>query len=118
MIELIQPYVGEALTGLLGGFVAWIFTRKKTNAEVDTTEIDNGDKVIKRYKDALDDLEVRYEKKYLHLEQMSRNIESLFEKKEQVLAQEITYHKKQAALYKKMYDDKVREFNKYKKEHP
>lgn len=118
MFQIIQPYISEGFTAILGGFVAWFFTRRKTSVEVDTTEIDNGDKVIKRYKDALDDLEVRYENKYLHLEQMSKNIESLFEKKEQVLTQEITYHKKQAALYKKMYDDKVREFNKYKKEHP
>jgi len=118
MLEIIKPYMGEAFSVFFGGFVTWIFTRKKTNVEVDTTEIDNGDKVIKRYKDALDDLDVRYEKKYLHLEQMSKNIEILFGKKEQVLLQEIEYHKKQTMLYKKMYDDKVREFNKYKKEHP
>lgn len=118
MFEILKPYISETLTGLLGGFTAWFFTRKKQSVEVDTTEIDNGDKVIKRYKDALDDLEIRYQNKYNHLEEMSKNIEDLFIKKEQVLFQEITYHKKQAALYKKMYDDKNREFNKYKKEHP
>ena len=118
MFEIIHPYLSEGFTLLLAGFTAWFFTRKKQKVEVDNTEIDNGDKVIKRYKDALDDLDGRYEKKYKHLEEMSKNIEKLFEKKEQVLLQEIEYHKKQAALYKKMYDDKVREFNKYKKEHP
>lgn len=118
MYEIIHPYLSEGFATILGAFTAWFFTRKKTDVEVDTTEIDNGDKVIKRYKDALDDLDARYEKKYQHLEEMSKNVEALFTKKEQVLLQEIEYHKKQTQLYKKMYDDKVKEFNKYKKEHP
>ncbi|GIZ09976.1 hypothetical protein [Flavobacterium sp. UMI-01] len=118
MIDLIQPYLSESITALLGGFITWVFTRKRQSVDINTTEIDNGSKVVTLYKEALDDLEGRYENKYKHLEEMSKNIESLFEKKEQVLLQEIDYHKKQAALYKKMYDDKVREFNKYKKEHP
>lgn len=118
MYEIIQPYLDNAVTGFIGGFLGWFFTRKKLNAEVTTTEIDNGAKVVDLYKSALDDLSVRYEDKYKHVEEMSKNISDLFDAKEKTLLQEIEYHKKQTALYKKMYDDKVKEFTKYKKEHP
>jgi hypothetical protein len=118
MIELLRPYLSEILSALLAGFVGWFFTRRKQKADVTTTEIENGSKVVDLYKAALDDLPVRFEEKYKHLEQMGTKIEQLFAQKEKILLQEIEYHKKQAALYKKMYDDKVREFNLYRKEHP
>lgn len=118
MEELINQVIMLSVTGGVGGFFGWFFTRRKQNAEATGSEIDNGSKVVELYKNALDDLSVRYEDKYKHVQEMSDNIANLFEKKEQILLQEIEYHKKQAALYKKMYDDKVREFNKYKKEHP
>jgi archaellum component FlaC len=118
MFELIQPYFGEAFTALLVGLPTWYLTKRKNNADATTTEIDNGAKVVDLYKSALDDLGKRYEDKYNHVEQMSKNISDLFDSKEKTLLQEIEYHKKQTALYKKMYDDKVREFTKYKKEHP
>jgi hypothetical protein len=102
----------------IGGLFGWFFTRRKYNADTTTTEIENGSKLVELYKTALDDLPARYEEKYKHVQEMAHNVEKLFEKKEAILMQEIEYHKKQAALYKKMYDDKVREFNKYKREHP
>lgn len=114
------------------GYFAFLFTKQKYKQEVEklkvevlaaqksaeTIDIENGTKVVDLYKDALDDLGIRYEEKYKHVEQMSRNISDLFDSKEKTLLQEIEYHKKQTALYKKMYDDKVKEFVKYKKEHP
>lgn len=118
MFETIHPYFSEAFTALLVGLPTWFIARRKNNADVTTTEIDNGVKVVDLYKSALDDLPARYEEKYKHVEEMALNVEKLFEKKEALLLQEIEYHKKQAALYKKMYDDKNREFIKYKKEHP
>lgn len=113
-----MPTFDNLVGTLIGGFVGWFFTRKKQKADTTTIEIDNGSKVVGIYKDALDDLPSRYEEKYKHIQEMALNVEKLFEKKEQILLQEIEYHKKQAALYKKMYDDKVKEFNKYKREHP
>lgn len=118
VFEIVQPYFGEFVSAVLAGFGSWFFTRRKQNADVTTTEIDNGSKVVELYKSTLDDLTKRYEEKYKDVELRSENIEKLFEKKEAILLQEIEYHKKQTALYKKMYDDKVREFNKYKKDHP
>lgn len=126
--------VVSALVTMVGGtgYFTFIFAKSKYKQEVEklrfealqaqklaeTTDIENGSKVVDLYKDALDDLGIRYEEKYKHVEEMSKNISDLFDAKEKTLLQEIEYHKKQTALYKKMYDDKVKEFTKYKKEHP
>ena len=118
MLELFKDYIGQILLLIATTFITWFFTKRKQNADVNTTEIDNGSKVVSLYKNALDDLSSRYEKKYLDVENQAKNIEILFVNKEKLLLQEIDYHKKQTILYKKMYDDKVKEFNKYKKEHP
>lgn len=118
MIALLQDNLNTLIATIVTGFFTWFFARRKQNAEVTTTEIDNGSKIVGLYKDSLDDLGKRYEEKYNHVEQMSKNISDLFDAKEKTLLQEIEYHKKQTALYKKMYDDKNREFIKYKKEHP
>ncbi|MEO8236408.1 MAG: hypothetical protein ABI549_13405 [Flavobacterium sp.] len=118
MVELFKDYIGQILILIFTAFSTWFITKRKQNADINTTEIDNGSKVVSLYKDALDDLSTRYEKKYIDVENQAKNIEILFVNKENLLMQEIDYHKKQTILYKKMYDDKVREFNKYKKEHP
>jgi hypothetical protein len=118
MLEFFKEYLGEAIALLFGGLINWLFNKRKEKATVTSSEIDNGSKVVDLYKSALDDLPVRFEEKYKHLEEMSLKVEKLFEQKEKILLQEIEYHKKQAALYKKMYDDKVKEFNSYKKAHP
>lgn len=125
--------IGSVVTMIGGtGYFTFLFAKGKYQQEVnklevevlqakkaaETTDIENDSKVVDLYKDALNDLPERYEEKYRHVEEMAKQVEKLFEKKEAILMQEIDYHKKQAALYKKMYDDKVREFNKYKKEHP
>lgn len=126
--------VVSALVTMVGGtgYFTFIFAKSKYKQEVEklrfealqaqklaeTTAIENGSKVVDLYKEALDDLGIRYEEKYKHVEEMSKNISDLFDAKEKTLLQEIEYHKKQTALYKKMYDDKVKEFTKYKKEHP
>jgi hypothetical protein len=124
----------SALVTMVGGtgYFTFIFAKSKYKQEVEklrvevstaqksaeTIDIENGSKVVDLYKEALDDLGVRYEEKYKHVQEMSQNISNLFDAKEKTLLQEIEYHKKQTALYKKMYDDKNREFIKYKKEHP
>jgi flagellar basal body-associated protein FliL len=126
--------VVSAVVTMVGGtgYFTFLFAKSKYKQEVEkltvevlqakkvaeTTDIENGGKVVDLYKEALDDLGIRYEEKYKHVQEMSTNISNLFDAKEKTLLQEIEYHKKQTALYKKMYDDKVKEFTKYKKEHP
>ena len=124
---------GSIITIISGtGYFTLLFAKSKYQQEVaklkvevlqaqktaETTDIENGAKVVDLYKEALDDLPARYEEKFKQVSEMAKQVEKLFEKKEAILLQEIDYHKKQAALYKKMYDDKVKEFVKYKKEHP
>ena len=106
------------------GYFAFVFARSKYKQEVEklkvevlqaqktaeTTDIENGGKVVILYKNALDDLGDRYEKKF-------QDLASLYDQKEKHLLKEIEYHQKQAALYERMYNDKVKEFNKYKREH-
>lgn len=119
------PTVKESITGFLMALIFWLFNRKRTKADTTTVEITNSTEIIKQYKDALNDIPVRYEEKYKHVQEMAKEVEALFAKKEQILLQEIEYHKqqavyqkKQAALYKRMYDQKNKEFNEYKKVHP
>jgi hypothetical protein len=92
-----------------GGLAAYFFERKKNNAvtkgvEADATtkEIDNGGKVIDLYKQALDDLENRYEKKY-------QEINSLYERKIKVLEDEIRLHKRMNTALKKENADLKRQ---------
>ena len=118
MGDLINQIIMLSATGGIGGFFGWFFTRRKQNAEATGSEIDNGSKVVELYKNALDDLSLRYEQKYQDIESRCENIEKLFDSKEKLLQQELELLKKQVVLYKKMFDDKVKEFNKYKKEHP
>ena len=118
MSDLFNQIISLAATTGVGGFFGWFFTRRKQNAEATGSEIDNGTKVVELYKNALNDLSDRYEQKYQDIENRCQNIEKLFDSKEKLLQQELELLRKQVVLYKKMYDDKVKEFNKYKKEHP
>ena len=125
MNEYVMPILSLIVSSGVGGYFGWFFTRRKYEAEATTNEINNGSELVKMYKEALDDLPKRFEDKYKHLADMAAEVEKLFQKKEQTLMQEIEYHKqqaeyqkKQANLYKKMYEDKNREFNKYKADHP
>ena len=60
-----------------GTLTAYFFERKKNKAiakgveaDAETKEINNGSKVIDLYKEALDDLQNRYEKKYVETSEM------------------------------------------------
>lgn len=55
--------IGVIITGLIGvvttfcsGLFSWIFTRRKYNAEVDSTSIDNIEASLKVYQDMVKDL--------------------------------------------------------------
>lgn len=34
MLEILQPYISEIITAIVGALVAWFFTRKKQEMEV------------------------------------------------------------------------------------
>lgn len=73
------------------GFVGWFFGRKKTKAEVRSSEIDNDIKLSRHYAKILDDLEQRYQKRMT-------DINELFNQKEKMLKEEIRILKRRIKL--------------------
>ncbi len=88
--EPIIAFLGAILTGLAG----FIFGKRKLRAEVagmnadnEGKEIENADKLVKLYKEALDDLGSRYEAKF-------KEFSDLSDKKVLMLQQQIDFQKR------------------------
>lgn len=111
LFDFLKDYIGEAVALFLGGLIKWFFDKRKEKVDLTTTEISNGSEVVKLYKDALDDLPVRYEHKF-------KELVELFEQKEKLLKEEIEFLKRERDLWKKKYNELLKEYNKYKREHP
>ncbi|MCZ2140823.1 MAG: hypothetical protein LC096_05460 [Bacteroidia bacterium] len=86
-IDIIAAIVGS---GGVSGYVAHFFTRKKYLVEVkqaaenvETTAIENDVKLSNHYRDILDDLQARYEKR-------AQEFEKSMQKKIQILEAEIS----------------------------
>jgi predicted RNase H-like nuclease (RuvC/YqgF family) len=97
-----------------GGFsLAYLFERKKNQAitkgveaDAETKEIDNSSKIITQYKDALEDLPARYEQKY-------QEMERLWEKKVQMLLDEIQNLENSYQRKSKLLEDEIKLKNKF-----
>ncbi|GEN71566.1 hypothetical protein [Chryseobacterium lathyri] len=90
LIEHFGAFIGAVLTGLAG----FIFGKRKLRAEVaginadnEGKEIENADKLVKLYKEALDDLGSRYEAKFTEFSDLS-------DKKVLMLQQQIDFQKR------------------------
>lgn len=83
MKALFIEYCGQLITVIIAGFGGWFFGRKKQAVEIQGTEIDNGAKAVNLYKEALDDLGLRYEQKYKY-------VVNLYESREKLLRDEIS----------------------------
>lgn len=124
MSEVIIGIVG-VLSTFFGIYFTFVFQKSKYLQEVEkmkieviqakksaeTTEIDNDSKIIDLYKSALDDLPHRFEERFTGLTQ-------LFEQKEKILREELSFLSKERDLWKKKYNDLLKEHRQYKKEHP
>lgn len=62
MKELFQENLGTFLAALITGFTGWFFGRKKTEVDVEGTQIENFDKGLAYYQKLVDDLGTRLEK--------------------------------------------------------
>lgn len=87
-------------TGFLATLLGWLFERNKRKAEVQTieannesVEIANDDKKLEQYQKILDDLPVRYEKRYQEFEEMHN-------RKIKLLEDEIALHKRVIEILK------------------
>lgn len=105
MIEFLQPYISEIITGLVG-LLIWLFERNKRKTEFATLtnklkqqETDTDKSVVDLYQEALDDLKKRYDIKFSDLE---LDIESL---------------RKNLNLWKGKYTSLKKEFDVYKCKH-
>ena len=113
--EHILPHIASFIGALLTGFAGFIFGRKKQNAEVESIEVNNDSveianvtKIAEVYKNTLDDLGLRYEKKF-------NEIISLYEQKVQLLHDEINLQKRiiehlkeeNKMLHKKLKDNGI-----------
>lgn len=93
MKEFLTSYIGEFLTAIIAAFCGWFFSRRKQRAEVNSSEIDNGAKAVNLYKETLDDLGNRYEKKY-------QDIVALYNNREKLLRDEIAMLKSKLKMLK------------------
>lgn len=96
-----------------GTLTAYLFERKKNQAiakgveaDVSTKEIDNSTKVIELYKNSLDDLEKRYENKYVE-------ITTFFEKRVTMLTEEIQHIEGLYARKNKLLEDEIKLKNRF-----
>ena len=99
MLEFLRPYLGELLTAIIAGFGGWFFERKRKSAEVTTLKVDNSEHIVKMYKEALDDLDKRYDEKFKELDV------------------EILSLRKNLNLWKGKYRTLKTEFDEYREKH-
>lgn len=99
-MEFISQHFGIIISSIFGGtgLIGWVLEKKKNKAQANTVEIDNSDKVIDQYRKALDDLEIRYEKKYAELSEAC-------DRKVQILEDEIKAHRRRYNLLKQENTD-------------
>ena len=110
--EHVAPHIGTFLSTILVGFAGYVFGGQKMKAEVkgldadaEGKEIENSDKIVKLYKDAIDDLGGRYEVKF-------KEITAMYEMKIKLLEDEINLHKRIIAQIKEentMLRSKIKE---------
>lgn len=81
-MEEIKPWVGEFMTGLIGGFLGWFFQRKKQTAELRASEIENAEKALQYYRSMVDDLGTRLTQAIAELNSTQKTIKELEEKVE------------------------------------
>ncbi|PIF44936.1 hypothetical protein CLU96_1935 [Chryseobacterium sp. 52] len=94
MKQIFIEHFGTFIGAILTGFAGFLFGKKKMQAEVDGLsadnegkEIENADKLVRLYKDAIDDLGSRYELKF-------KEVTSMYEMKVKLLEDEINLHKR------------------------
>lgn len=115
MFEIFKPYVGETLTLIVAGFIAWFPNRKKSDVEAKQSIVD-------LYQDSLTDLKQRYEEKFQDLksgyDEKYENLKSNFDNKMSELLIVVNDLKKELGDWKKKYFNLKRDFDNYKKDHP
>lgn len=79
MEDFLRQYAGEFITGIIAGFAGWFFQRKKQQAEVQASEIENADRALKYYREMVDDLGIRLKEAIQRLNEAETIIKNLEE---------------------------------------
>lgn len=77
MEDFLRQYAGEMLTAIIAGFAGWFFQRKKQEVEVHGSEIENADRVLKYYREMVDDLGIRLKEAIVRLNEAETIIKNL-----------------------------------------
>ena len=98
-LEYILPHIAEFASLVLSGFAGFIFGRKKQNAEVESIEagnhekeIENAGKVLKYYREMIEDLGNKLKTAILELDEAKALIKEL-EDKVELLTDELKKYK-------------------------
>ena len=94
IVEHLLPQLAAFAGAIFTGVAGYVFGRGKLRAETEGLEaenegkeLENADKLVRLYKDAIDDLGSRYEKKY-------QEVTALYENKVRLLEDELKMHKR------------------------
>ena len=82
MEQLFKEHFGTLIATLITGFGGWFFGRKKAAAEVETSQIENAEKLLEFYKNLADDLGKRLENAIKEFNDAKKIISELEEKVE------------------------------------
>lgn len=77
MKQILLENIGVVLAGLASGFGGWFFGKKKADAEVEASQIENAEKLLIFYKNMVDDLGQRLENSILRFNAAENTIRQL-----------------------------------------
>lgn len=87
MQDFIVQYFGEFVTALIGGFAGWFYQRNREKADLQSNEIDNAEKVLKYYREMIDDLAIRLKQAIEELNEAKQMVKGLKAKEESLIRQ-------------------------------
>lgn len=87
MQEFITQYFGEFITAMVGGFAGWFYQRSKEKSDLQSNEIDNAEKVLKYYREMIDDLALRLKQAIEELNEAKQMVKGLKAKEESLIRQ-------------------------------
>jgi peptidoglycan hydrolase CwlO-like protein len=84
---MFESVLYPSLSAFLASLITYVFSRKKQNAEVKASELDNVQKALSIYRELNEDLKAMIREQNVKIEQMSAHIDTL-EKKIDLLVKE------------------------------
>ncbi|MPS74016.1 MAG: cell wall anchor protein [Chryseobacterium sp.] len=106
MSETLMSAIGVFLASMATGFGGWFFGRKKANAEAETSQIENAEKLLNYYKNIVDDLGGR-------LEVAIENLQKSEAEKQEAIRQ-LNEARSQMLVFEKTVEKLTEEIKKYK----